>query len=86
MLTYNPSGQISLAKITDFGVSRVLAREENEGNHTLCNVAGTLPYMAPEVGANLLTMCEYDYSVDMWSIGCVIYQCHMGKANSKSKN
>lgn len=30
------------------------------------------------VGANLLKMCEYDHSADMWSIGCVIYQCDKG--------
>ena len=37
--------RIHNAKITDFGVSRVLA-DENMG---LCNVAGTLLFMAPEV-------------------------------------
>lgn len=52
------------------GVSRVLAAEGDlDGNASLCNVAGTLSYMAPEVGANLLTTCEYDYSVDIWSLG-----------------
>lgn len=35
--------------------------------------------MAPEVGANLLTICEYDHSVDIWSIGCVFYQSYVGK-------
>lgn len=24
-------------------------------------------------------MCEYDHLADMWSIGCVIYQCHTGQ-------
>jgi serine/threonine protein kinase len=53
---------LSLAQITDFGVSRVLA-DEHMG---LCNVAGTLLFMAPEVGANLVAISEYDHSADMW--------------------
>ena len=39
--------RICTAKITDFGVSRVLA-DEHMG---LCNVAGTLLFMAPEVSS-----------------------------------
>ena len=65
LLLYGPDGlSIRLAKITDFGVSRVLA-DENMG---LCNVAGTLLYMAPEVGANLVAISEYDHSADMWRL------------------
>ncbi|CAJ0569493.1 unnamed protein product, partial [Mesorhabditis spiculigera] len=60
------------AKITDFGIARTI------GEDALCNVAGTFYYMAPEVGANLLKTCQYDYKVDMWSIGCLIYQCLTG--------
>lgn len=64
------------AKISDFGISRILTDEENEA---LSNVAGTLHYMAPEVGANILRTCEYGHEVDMWSLGCVFYQCITGK-------
>ncbi|KAI1716177.1 protein kinase domain-containing protein [Ditylenchus destructor] len=74
LLIYDACGDISTAKLTDFGVSRVLA---DDGK--LCNVAGTLFFMSPEVGANLVKMCEYDHLADMWSIGCVIYQCHTGQ-------
>ncbi|CAK5017053.1 unnamed protein product [Meloidogyne enterolobii] len=66
--------RIHNAKITDFGVSRVLA-DENMG---LCNVAGTLLFMAPEVGANLVAVSEYDHRADMWSIGCLFFQCSSG--------
>ncbi len=45
----------------------------------LSNVAGTPYYMAPEVGANLLGEHEYDFRVDMWSIGCVLYECITGQ-------
>ncbi|EYC20068.1 hypothetical protein Y032_0023g850 [Ancylostoma ceylanicum] len=69
------SKQLSSAKITDFGIARTLDTEEPD----LCNVAGTLFYMAPEVGANLLKTCQYDSKVDMWSIGCLLYQCVTGE-------
>ncbi|VDM76320.1 unnamed protein product [Strongylus vulgaris] len=69
------SKQLSSAKITDFGIARTLDTEESD----LCNVAGTLFYMAPEVGANLLKTCQYDSKVDMWSIGCLLYQCVTGE-------
>ncbi|KAE9553889.1 hypothetical protein FO519_002878 [Halicephalobus sp. NKZ332] len=78
LIIYEPSSRlIKKAKITDFGVSRVLS--DAEDSKSLSNVAGTLYYMAPEVGANLLTICEYDHCVDMWSVGCVIYQSYIGK-------
>ncbi|VDN04822.1 unnamed protein product [Thelazia callipaeda] len=64
------------AKISDFGISRILSEEEQA---SLSNVAGTLYYMAPEVGANILRTSEYSHEVDMWSLGCVFYQCIMGK-------
>jgi len=37
--------------------------------------------MAPEVGANLLITSQYDSAADMWSIGCVIYQCWTGQVS-----
>lgn len=77
LLKYNHfDGSIESAKITDFGVSRIL---DDQAHAELRNVAGTFYYMAPEVGANLLTTCAYGSSVDMWSIGCVFYQCLVGK-------
>uniref|UniRef100_A0A7E4W1R5 Protein kinase domain-containing protein n=1 Tax=Panagrellus redivivus TaxID=6233 RepID=A0A7E4W1R5_PANRE len=77
LLVYHPySHDIHQAKITDFGVSRMLTEDEQP---MLNNVAGTLYYMAPEVGANLLTLSGYDHSADMWSIGCVFYQCLVGE-------
>ncbi|CAB3411653.1 unnamed protein product [Caenorhabditis bovis] len=69
------SKQIACARITDFGIARTLGEEETE----LCNVAGTFFYMAPEVGANLLKTCQYDSKVDMWSIGCLLFQCVTGE-------
>ncbi|CAL2049991.1 unnamed protein product [Caenorhabditis brenneri] len=76
LITYtDASKQIACARITDFGIARTLDDEGEE----LCNVAGTFYYMAPEVGANLLKTCQYDSKVDMWSIGCLLYQCVTGE-------
>uniref|UniRef100_A0A1I7SZE9 Protein kinase domain-containing protein n=1 Tax=Caenorhabditis tropicalis TaxID=1561998 RepID=A0A1I7SZE9_9PELO len=76
LITYtDASKQIACARITDFGIARTLDEEGEE----LCNVAGTFYYMAPEVGANLLKTCQYDSKVDMWSIGCLLYQCVTGE-------
>uniref|UniRef100_A0A914RS97 Protein kinase domain-containing protein n=1 Tax=Parascaris equorum TaxID=6256 RepID=A0A914RS97_PAREQ len=72
LIKYDPIGRgFESAKISDFGISRILTEEQSEA---LSNVAGTFYYMAPEVGANLLRTCEYDYQVDMWSLGCLFYQ------------
>uniref|UniRef100_F1L969 Serine/threonine-protein kinase ULK2 n=1 Tax=Ascaris suum TaxID=6253 RepID=F1L969_ASCSU len=77
LIKYDPIGRgFESAKISDFGISRILTEEQSEA---LSNVAGTFYYMAPEVGANLLRTCEYDYQVDMWSLGCLFYQCIAAK-------
>uniref|UniRef100_A0A0N5AIB2 Protein kinase domain-containing protein n=1 Tax=Syphacia muris TaxID=451379 RepID=A0A0N5AIB2_9BILA len=77
LVTYDPvSHGFKSAKITDFGISRILTEEQNQA---LSNIAGTFFYMAPEVGANILTTTEYNYEVDMWSLGCVFYQCITGQ-------
>ena len=63
------------------GIARTL---DEDGESDLCNVAGTLFYMAPEVGANLLKCCQYDSKVDMWSIGCLLYQCVTGEVRDQT--
>uniref|UniRef100_A0A0N4ZAD9 Protein kinase domain-containing protein n=1 Tax=Parastrongyloides trichosuri TaxID=131310 RepID=A0A0N4ZAD9_PARTI len=75
----NQSNVILSAKITDFGISRVLENDDDGESMQLSNVAGTLHYMAPEVGVNLLHVSNYNYPVDIWSMGCVFYECLMGK-------
>uniref|UniRef100_A0A0K0ES90 Protein kinase domain-containing protein n=1 Tax=Strongyloides stercoralis TaxID=6248 RepID=A0A0K0ES90_STRER len=75
----NPKSIIS-SKITDFGISRIMEiNEDGTEVAQLSNVAGTLHYMAPEVGVNLLHVSMYNYPVDIWSMGCVFYECLMGK-------
>uniref|UniRef100_A0A915PJC3 Protein kinase domain-containing protein n=1 Tax=Setaria digitata TaxID=48799 RepID=A0A915PJC3_9BILA len=76
LIKYRKQNLFEVAKISDFGISRILSDDEHK---SLSNVAGTLYYMAPEVGANLLRRHEYGHEVDIWSLGCVFYQCIMGK-------
>lgn len=76
LIKYKEPNLIEIVKISDFGISRILSDKEEK---SLSNVAGTLHYMAPEVGANILRAHEYGHEVDIWSIGCVFYQCIMGK-------
>lgn len=60
LLKYDGNPQeIRVAKFSDFGTSRQLDCDQTE----LSNVAGTLQYMAPEVGANLVATKLYDHSV-----------------------
>lgn len=75
LLILSPGGNgIQVAKLTDFGVCRVL----EDSDVKLSNVAGTLYFMAPEIGANILKTSEYGCSVDIWSLGCVLFQCIAG--------
>ena len=53
-------------KIGDFGISRQLTTY-NEYAKTQC---GTILYMAPEI----LNGENYNYKVDSWSLGCIIYE------------
>lgn len=66
--------RIMKAKLSDFGTSHLVTDEHDQ----ICNVAGTLFYMAPEVGANLVATNAYDHSADMWSIGCVLFEAITG--------
>ena len=57
-------------KITDFGLSKILSRE-NEKTYTIC---GTPQYLAPEI----LSSEGYDNAIDWWSLGCLMYKMLIG--------
>ncbi|KAJ0745667.1 putative mitogen-activated protein kinase kinase STE-STE7 family [Helianthus annuus] len=67
-LLINHQGEV---KITDFGVSAVLASTSGLAN----TFVGTYNYMSPEriIGGN------YGYKSDMWSLGLVLLECATGK-------
>ncbi|KAL6519194.1 hypothetical protein OROGR_018514 [Orobanche gracilis] len=66
-LLINHRGEV---KITDFGVSAILASTSGVAN----TFVGTCNYMSPEriIGGN------YGYKSDMWSLGLVLLECATG--------
>jgi len=56
-------------KIADFGYA---VHALNSRRATVC---GTLDYLAPE----MIESKDYDQSVDIWSLGCIIYEFLVGK-------
>lgn len=57
-------------KLTDFGLSKIVEASERTKSRV-----GTLLYIAPEI----LNGKEYDYRVDFWSVGCLVYEMLHGK-------
>lgn len=78
--------------ITDFNVAVQLSQD----NDVVTSLAGTKPYMAPEIFACVLSECSgYSYAVDWWSLGiCAFevlrgkrpYEVHSGAAPSETRN
>ncbi|RAL45886.1 unnamed protein product [Cuscuta campestris] len=67
-LLVNHKGEV---KITDFGVSAMLASSMGQRD----TFVGTYNYMAPErISGN-----TYDYKSDIWSLGMVILECAIGR-------
>ena len=65
------NGQL-IIKLTDYGESKRFISLSNYGNP---HDVGTDFYMAPEI----LKGEEYNYKVDLWSIGIIIYRLYFGK-------
>lgn len=57
--------------LTDFGLSKEIGIHNDKCN----SIIGTPEYMAPEI----LKGEDYDYGVDWWSLGCVIFDMVSGK-------
>lgn len=61
--------------LTDFGLSK------DVGNELAMTKCGTIEYLAPEV----IEAKGYDYAVDYWSLGCLLYEMLTGKQAYPSK-
>ena len=61
-----------IIKLTDYGESKKFISFSNYGN---TQGVGTDFYMAPEI----LKGEEYNYKVDLWNIGIIIYRLYFGK-------
>jgi fused-like protein len=59
-----------MIKICDFGFARKLSASTNFVN----SVKGTPLYIAPEI----LDQRHYDFKVDVWSFGIIIYELYTG--------
>ncbi|KAK7245483.1 hypothetical protein RIF29_40329 [Crotalaria pallida] len=67
-LLVNHKGEV---KITDFGVSAMLATSMGQRD----TFVGTYNYMSPE----RINGRTYDYSCDIWSLGMVVLECAIGR-------
>ena len=67
-----------LIKIGDFGITKQLDFINKYANTQI----GTLQYMAPEV----LNGEKYNQKVDIWSLGCIIYELCCGNICFKGKS
>lgn len=60
-------------KIADFGLAKSLTTKPKV---PLTNRVVTLWYRAPEL---LLGTTDYDYSIDIWSVGCLLAEMFVGR-------
>jgi serine/threonine-protein kinase len=73
------AGLPPIAKILDFGVSKVLQTEEQEQGLDLTRtgmVMGTPYYLSPEQARGDRTL---DHRVDLWACGIMLYECLAGR-------
>ena len=68
-------GESNELKLCDFGWAKVLTMENR---HTFC---GTMEYMAPEIVGSE----KYDFGVDTWSLGILLYELLMGHSPFRAK-
>lgn len=69
------AGAVDVMKITDFGLSRFVAR-----NSVMNSYVGTSMYWAPEIPSG---QGGYNREVDMWSLGCLLFVMLVGVAPFK---
>ena len=73
------SGEI---KITDFGLSKQMDEENYDpeyGMDLTSQGAGTYWYLPPEVFVQGPNPPKISSKVDVWSVGCIFFQCIYGK-------
>ncbi|KAF0683886.1 Aste57867_24113 [Aphanomyces stellatus] len=78
-LLLNNAGML---KIADFGLSRYW-NEANAKSGRYTNKVVTLWYRPPEL---LMGSTNYDFSIDMWSVGCIFAELLLGRAPLQGRN
>eukprot|EP00698_Gefionella_okellyi_P018301 TRINITY_DN546_c0_g1_i5.p1 TRINITY_DN546_c0_g1~~TRINITY_DN546_c0_g1_i5.p1 ORF type:complete len:202 (-),score=16.18 TRINITY_DN546_c0_g1_i5:707-1312(-) len=71
-----------MLKIADFGLSKLMDQEEESQDQRLRTPCGTPLYMAPEV----LRRKGYDHTVDLWSLGVMLYKMLCGYPPFREEN
>ena len=62
-------------KICDFGLARTLCNPTQSNEHLLTEYVATRWYRAPEI---MLSSRQYTKAVDIWSVGCTLYEMLTG--------
>jgi tousled-like kinase len=73
------SGEI---KITDFGLSKQMDEDNYDPDHGMdltSQGAGTYWYLPPEVFVQGPNPPKISSKVDVWSVGCIMFQCIYGR-------
>mmetsp|Transcript_13331 Transcript_13331/g.34955 ORF Transcript_13331/g.34955 Transcript_13331/m.34955 type:complete len:242 (-) Transcript_13331:1392-2117(-) len=63
-------------KICDFGLARVIAEPDEERDASMTQYVVTRWYRAPEL---ILCLGNYDFAIDIWSVGCILAELLMRK-------
>jgi len=71
LLLSHKDESVAVLKLADFGFARFI-----HSHSMIETVCGTPLYMAPEI----LRSEKYEVSSDLWSVGCILYQCLVGRA------
>ena len=73
---FQSKGKIgSCAKVTDFGISKMLRNVDHKAYTAMTGGVGSWLYMAPEVVRHE----EYDEKVDIYSFGLIMYYLSSGR-------
>jgi len=81
ILTTDSTGA-EMAKIVDFGIAKMIGRDDTQNLTQTGEVFGTPLYMSPEqcLGRKI------DARSDIYSLGCVLYECLIGKPPYKGES
>jgi eukaryotic-like serine/threonine-protein kinase len=71
-MVVEPNGVL---KVMDFGIARLAQRPQDSGVTEAGMIVGTPEYMAPEQ----VTGGDVDHRADLYSSGCVLYECLTGQ-------
>jgi serine/threonine kinase 16 len=72
-------GSLALSPVPITTRSQAIAVQDEAAEHS------TMPYRAPEL-FDVKTECSIDTKVDIWSLGCTLYACLVGKSPFEARS